>query len=305
MHPHSDNGLELDLRSGNQLFVSDGRRIALTDVGEVTRIYRIPAGWVYGGADEVRLMRPDGTSTSLVRTPERWIVSADGSRLAVVTGAALHIGRIDLSGLVVQASAPVAAGTVPVVFAGNRVVITAPASSGGFDLLDPARPADPAWNRDILAVYGQHGSGLAGLVRSAGSPAPCLALLKAVPGLPVGRLGLCAEELPPTGEGWLSPNGAWLAGTGAAGVTVLDVARAVAGNGDVVRCEVHPAVPPVWAGSVIATGDGRGEIVRCRSNGRRDNVALPAGIGPDWRLVPRLEPSVPSTGRTAGPITSA
>ncbi|HEX7743660.1 MAG TPA: hypothetical protein VF462_00125, partial [Micromonosporaceae bacterium] len=304
MTPRTENRLGLDLLSGNQLLAADGRRIALTEVGEITRIYRISAGWVYGGADEVRLMRADGTSTSLIHSAKTWIVSTDGSRLAVVTGAALHIGRIEPSGLVVQPGAAVPAGAVPVTFVGNRVVLAAPSSSGGFDLLDPARPARPAWNRDVLAVYGPHGSGLAGLVRRAGSPAPCVALLKAVPGLPVERSGRCTADLPPAGAARLSPSGAWLAGTDPTGVTFLDVARAVAGNASLIRCGVQPAVPPVWVGSTVATSDGR-NVVRCHSDGRRDELPPPDGIGPGWRLVPRLEPSAPTPPRTAGPTKPA
>jgi hypothetical protein len=97
----------------------------------------------------------------------------------------------------------------------------------------------------------------------------------------------------------------WLAGIEAEGVTIRDVARAVAGDGAAIRCGVQPAVPPVWAGSTIATADGR-DIVRCHSNGRREALTPPSGLAPDWRFVPRLEPLTQRpTARTAGSTTSA
>ncbi|HEX2771184.1 MAG TPA: hypothetical protein VHN18_01985, partial [Micromonosporaceae bacterium] len=292
-----ENKIDLDLRSGNQLWTADGKRLALTGVGEVTRIYRVPGGWVYGGAAEVRLMRPDGTSRTLIRTGDRWIVSPDGARIAAMIGDALRVGRIDDSSMVVQASAAVPAGTKPVVFAGNGVVV-ARASSSGYGLLDPARPTAPAWNRDILAVFGRHGSGLAALVRRAGRDAPCLAVLKAVPGLPVSRAGTCGGELTDATEAGLSPNGSWLATSASNGVSLVDLARAASGQPATTRCAVRPSVAPVWAGSTIVTADERG-LVRCYPNGRQEVVPPPAGIAAGWQLVPALEPApaAPATTR--------
>lgn len=303
VHPRG-NEIDLDLRSGNQLWTADGRRLALTGVGEVTRIYRVPGGWVYGGAAEVRLMRPDGTSTTLIRTGDRWVVSPDGARIAVVIGNALHVGRIDDSGMVVHASAAVPAGTEPVVFAGNGLVV-AGASSSGYDLLDPAQPTALAWNRDVLAVFGRHGSGLAALVHRAGSDAPCLAVLKAARALPVFRTGTCGGDVPDPTEARLSPNGSWLVTSDSTGVSIVDVARATSGHPATTRCEIRPSVAPAWAGSTILTADERG-LVRCHTNGRHEVVTPPAGVAPGWQLVPALQapPAAPAATR-AGRTTPA
>jgi hypothetical protein len=302
-HPRG-SGLDLDLQIGNQLWTADGKRLALTGVGEVTRIYRVPVGWIYGGDAQVRLMRPDGTSTALIGTADRWIVSPDGGRIAAVIGQALHVGRIGESGMVAQATATVPAGTEPVVFAGGRVVLAGPSSSG-YDVLDPARPTAPAWNRDVLAVFGRHGSGLAGLVRRAGAGHPCLAVLKLAPGLPLARAGTCAVDVADATQAWLSPNGAWLAATDGGGLSMIDVARVASGHPGTTRCEVRSTVTPAWDGSTLVTADERG-LVRCRTNGRQDLVAPPAGIAAGWHLVPALTaaPAAPATTQS-GPSRAA
>jgi hypothetical protein len=302
VHPR-DNEIDLDLRSGDQLWTADGKRLALTGIDEITRIYRVPGGWVYGGATEARLMQPDGTSTSLLRTADHWIISPDGGRVAAVIGDSLHVGRIDDSGMVVHASAAVPAGTEPIVFAGDHIVVAGPSSSG-YDLLNPAQPTAPAWNRDVLAVFGRHKSGVAALIRRAGSGAPCLAVLKAASGLPVAGGGTCGT-FADGAEARLSSNGAWLAAADATGVSIVDVARAASGHPATTRCAVRPSVAPVWAGSTIVTADARG-LVRCRTNGRQEVVPLPAGIPAGWQLVPALEaaPAAPAATR-AGATTAA
>jgi hypothetical protein len=299
IHPRG-SGIDLDLRSGNQLWAASGQRLALAGVDEVTRIYRVPRGWVYGSAGEVRLLRRDGTSTTLIGTGEPWIVSPDGGRVATVIGGTLHAGRIDDSGLVMHKRVTVPPGTKPIVFADERIVIAMPSS--GYDLLDPARPTVPVGNRDVLAVFGRHGSGLAGLIRPAGSEHPCLAILKSARGLPVSRAGMCAVELTDATQAWLSPNGAWLATADDTGISIVDVARATTGHPPITRCAVRPSVAPTWAGSTIVTADERG-LVRCRTNGYQDVVPLPAGIGPDWQLVPAVagQPAAaPTTTRARG-----
>jgi hypothetical protein len=303
-HPHR-NDVGVDLRSGNQLWTADGKRLALTGVGEVTRIYRVPRGWVYGGEAQVRFMRPDGGSMGSIGAGDGWIVSPDGGRIAVVVADALHVARLDDSGIAVEATAAIPAGTAPVAFAGERVVLAGP-SSTGYGLLDPARPAAPAWNRDVLAVFGQHRSGLAGLVRRAGSGTPCLAVLRAAPGLPVLHAGGCGPHLVrTTGVPRLSPDGAWLAVTDATSLSIIDVARATSGHPATKRCPVRPSVAPAWAGSVIVTADERG-LIRCRTDGRLDVVSPPAGIGSGWQVVPALTAAraVPAT-RRASPTTAA
>jgi hypothetical protein len=55
----------LDLRVGNTLWTRSGAKLRLTGVGAASRIYRVPAGWVYGDATQVWLLHADGSSLHL------------------------------------------------------------------------------------------------------------------------------------------------------------------------------------------------------------------------------------------------
>jgi hypothetical protein len=55
----------LDLRVGNTLWTRSGAKLWLSGVSGPLRVYRVPAGWVYGDTGQVRLLRPDGSSLRL------------------------------------------------------------------------------------------------------------------------------------------------------------------------------------------------------------------------------------------------
>ncbi|MFY1689730.1 hypothetical protein [Plantactinospora sp. WMMB782] len=287
--PGRDTGIGLDLRSGDQLWTSDGRRLRLDGVGEVTRIYRVPGGWVYAGARQVRFLRPDGTTVALSGEDDRWTLSTDGNRLAFQLDTTLYVARVGPTGLALTDHVEVPAGSWPVAFAGERVVLSD--SNRGYGYLDLAAPdRRPTPNPDVLAVYGTHGDGLAGLVRQERGSRLCLASLATSGGKPRPvrsggcGLGLRAEN----SGGGLTPDGRWLAARRGAEVVLVDVDGVLDGRNAVLSCPAAGAVPPVWIDDrTVATGDGE-QVVRCRTDGTRETVPLPDGVTEDWQLVPRL-----------------
>lgn len=294
--PGPENGIGLDLRVRDLLWTSDGRRLRLTGVGEVTRSYRVPTGWVYGGATNIRLLRPDGTSISLPGNDDRWVLSPDGDRIAFVVGTVLHVADLRTTGLAVRGSVDVPPAAEPVAFVGNRVAVSV--DSLGFDVLDASGAYPPVWNPDVVAVYDSRDETATGLVRRAGELRTCLAQLRRTgAGLRAEQTGACdlgldagdppgtdAGELPPR----LAPGGSWLAAPDGGGMKLVDVARAQRGEPAVVSCAVHSRVAPAWADArTVVAGDGRG-VVRCHTDGSQQVVAVPKGVGASWELVPKM-----------------
>ncbi|GAA3739330.1 hypothetical protein GCM10022225_23010 [Plantactinospora mayteni] len=294
--PGPDTGIGLDLRSGDQLWTTDGRRLSLAGVGEVTRVYRVPDGWVYAGAKQVRFLRPDGTSVALSGEDDRWALSTDGDRLAFQLDTTLYLARIGANGLALIDNVEVPAGTWPVAVTADRVVVSDGSRGYGFvDLAD--RDRQPTRNADVTAIYGVGGDGLVGLVREVGGTRRCLASLAPTSGKlrPVRSggcgLGLRAEAT----DGGLTPDGHWLAERRGAEVVLIDVDRVLAGRNGVVSCPAAGDVPPVWADDrTVVTGDDK-QVVRCRTDGTEQTVSLPDGVSEDWQLVPRL--TAPADGR--------
>lgn len=287
--PGVDTGIGLDLRVGDQLWTTDGRQLPLSGVGEVTRAYRVPSGWVYGGAKKVRLMRTDGSSVALSGEEDRWVLSPDGGRMAFVIGTMLHVADIGPEGMAVRASLDVPPGTLPVAFLGERIVISgATGASRGYDILDPVRPRNPTWNAAVAAVYGVHDGAVVGLVRRAGRS--CLAALGSrAAGLQVAHTGTCASGAPADKTvGRLAPDGGWLAEGAPNGLALLDVTRALLGQRMTAYCPVRSAVPPAWADSSTIVGADQRGAVRCRTDGSEQVVPLPPGIGDGWQFVPKM-----------------
>ena len=298
--PAVDTGVGLDLWAGDRLWTTDGRTLPLTGVGTVTRIYRVPTGWVYGGATGVRFLRTDGSSISLSGEDDRWALSPGGEQFAFVVDTVLYVARVSATGLAVRTRVDVPPGISPVAFLDRLVVITA--ESGGFDILDPDRAYQPNWNADVETVYGRHGTALAGLVRSdASDQRPCLADLRATAaGLVVDRIGTCALDLTrgTTGDR-ITPDGGWLAEPRAMDVRLVNLARAVEGQHEIVTCPVRTTVPPAWADDqTLLAADDRG-VVRCRADGSERVVPLPAGVTAQWQFVPKL-----TATEAKGPVTS-
>lgn len=287
------NGIGLDLRVGDRLWTSDGREHHLGGVGEVHRIYQVPTGWVYGGATAVRFLRPDGSSISLSGQDDRWVVSPDGQRLAFVIDTVLYVANLRATGLAVLHSLDVPPAAEPTAFVGDRVAIAV--QGQGFDVLDPAAASSPAWNPRVVAIYGGRGRNATGLIRpegggSGGASGLCVADLERTgAGLRPEAIGGCALGVPvdePAPR--LAPDGGWLAVPSSSEVSLVNVARVVRGEDAVVPCPVRSTAAPVWldARTVVVT-DGHG-LTRCRTDGSRQDVPLPEGIGAGWELVPKM-----------------
>ncbi|MDG4833502.1 hypothetical protein O7627_29960 [Solwaraspora sp. WMMD1047] len=299
--PAGDTGIGLDVRVGDRLWTTDGRQLLLTGVGEVTRIIRVPDGWVYAGASGVRFLRTDGTSVALSGEDDRWVLSPGGDRIAFVIEQVLYVARLRPSGLAVLASVEVPPATAPIALLGDRVVIQV--EGRGFDTLDPARAYQPAWNDEVTAVFGVRGDSLAALVRDAGGQAPCLAELRSTgAGLEVIRTGGCGLDLRLDGaDGRLAPGGGWLAEPTATQVALVDWDRAVAnptgtGAEQLLSCPIRASVTPTWADDqTVLSADAHG-VVRCRTDGSQQAVALPEGVGAGWQFVPRVATAPTRTG---------
>ncbi|HEY2949206.1 MAG TPA: hypothetical protein VGJ53_12550 [Micromonosporaceae bacterium] len=288
----------LDLRVGGEVWTADGRRLVLGGVGPVTRIYRTPLGWVYGGAGEVRLLRGDGTTVKLGST-DAWTLSPDGSVIAFKHGVALAVADVTASGLVPRSSVKAPPGARPVAFLDDRVVITS-ADTASHDYWKPGVAYRPTWNRKVAAVYGRSGTGGVGLVRDARANVCLGALTTAANGLQVGRTAACELGLMPAGPrrtaatgqavrtGALAPDGRSLAVPTATGYLLVDVATALSGRPAAVPC---PAIGPIaWVDVRTAIGRDQTGAVACHLDGATSPVALPDGLGEEWEFVPALAP---------------
>jgi hypothetical protein len=291
----------LDLRVGRQLWTVADRRFTLTGVGPVTRVYRVPLGWVYGGAEQVRLLRPDGTSVPMGRFGTDWLVSADGGRLAYAQGQRLVVYRLSGHGPTAGVTIALPAGARPIAFAGKHVIIGS-AGDAAYAAVAPGVAGPPAWNRDVVTVYGAVGDEVAGLVAEDDGPRRCLAALDAVRGFGIARSGLCRTGREADPKAVLAPDGRWLAEAGAECIVLLRFDRALADGRSTVPCPVVSEVPPTWVDAVTLATAEAGRVVLCRTDGTIRRVALPDGTARDWAFVPRLAaPAAPQTDAPAGP----
>jgi hypothetical protein len=160
-------GVRLDLRVGNELWTSDGRRLALSGVGAVTYVYRVPAGWVYGGtAGILRMVLSDGAPIDLHATVDAAVVSMDGERIAWSSGTpggeVLSVGQLTGTGVDTVAQTKVAAPAQPVAIVGTSVVVgkeSATGKSAGYDVWSPPDVFVPTWPLKLASVYGDAGDG--------------------------------------------------------------------------------------------------------------------------------------------------
>jgi hypothetical protein len=278
--------LGVEVRVVNRVWTATGERLLLRGSALVDQAYRTPHGLVYGNDEEIRLHREDGAVVDLVAAPGPWVVSPDGQRVATVSGVTLQVFRLGPAGLLGEpARAGVPAGTEPVSFWGDRVIISGPAGDR-FDVWDPAALYQPTWT-SLAAVYGQVDGDL--LVLVAGSGGPCLARIPAgAPRLePAG--GQCRGSLAAGDRsGWLSPTGEWLA------LPQGDRLQLVAAGGEqgelvqVATCPREERVEPVWwSDTVLLSGDHDG-AVSCDVDGSVTRLDLPGGVGRLWQFLPSL-----------------
>jgi hypothetical protein len=286
----------MDRRVGQELWTADGHRYALSEVGHVSWVHRVPAGWLYAGdTGGVRLLLSDRSSLALDIDGTDVVVSPDGARIAWLkaqTGAPfvrLSAGTLTENGVVQVVGADAPQGAEPVGFAGPRVLLRQPvdAKRYRFDFWTIGHTFSPTWVDNVSALYGEYGSnGVVGRVPVAGEE--CLALFDAdAKGLHPGQqkcgLGLTAGT-----EGALSPAGRWLAVRTASTLRVIDL-RAAFGDqpGKVVTCTAAAATgPPIWIDNkhVVATTD-RGWAV-CTTTGLGVAVDDPVLAQLAWVPVP-------------------
>jgi hypothetical protein len=196
-------GIRLDLRVGNQLWTADGRRLSLPGAGAVTWVYRVPAGWVYGGsAGTLRMLYADGAPANVDVPVDTAVVSADGQRIAWSTGQSP--GRVlefaDLSGTGVDtvAKTSLAMAAEPVAIVGSAVVVGL-SDGTGYTVWNPSDGFTEDSPVHLAGVYGDGGDGsLLGLddVADGASQGPPAASPLAAKGVKVGGSD---AELPDSG----------------------------------------------------------------------------------------------------------
>jgi hypothetical protein len=280
--PASIAGVGLDLRVGNRLLTADGRRLDLTGVGDVARVYRVPAGWIYGGAAGFQLLTQNSARVVGGGDGVDWIVSADGRRVAYVNDTMLTVAEMWQSGIVTKARVTVPLGSSPTALVGDQVLLAGKEGVGYVDVgADGA--AAPVWNPSVLGVFGARSDVAAGLVDGS-----CLAALRP------GTAGVIAEPTPvcglaePTAASSLSPQGDWLVEPTATGLRFIDVDEALAGQSVDKACAAEGVRATAWVNPITVAAAYAGGVLRCDIYGARAVVSLPDQIGKDWHLVPRL-----------------
>jgi hypothetical protein len=295
-----DPAITLDLRVGNQLWTADGRRLALPGAGDVTWVYRVPAGWVYGGTGGMlRMLALDGTEVRSWLAADAATVSQDGDEVASVSGPVgartLVLGRLSGAGVKLVATTMVSDRAVPVGFVGPSVVLGRADAAGrisAYDFWDPAGNFHPTWNDQIAGVYGATGSRLTGLVSAGpGSTEGCVSYfdLDLRTGLRRAQLGGCGLGLVAGSStmGSESPGGRWLVDQTKAGVVFVDLASpapTLAGG----YCPVLGRSAPVWEddSTVLVATDGG--LVRCGTDGVDRPIEV-SGLPVDgWDVVPAM-----------------
>ncbi len=280
--PASIAGVGLDLRVGNRLLTADGRRLDLTGVGDVARVYRVPAGWIYGGAAGFQLLTQNSARVVGGGDGVDWIVSADGRRVAYVNDTMLTVAEMWQSGIVTKARVTVPLGSSPTALVGDQVLLSGKEGVGYVDV-GADGVAAPVWNPSVLGVFGARSAAATGLVDGG-----CLVALRP------GTTGVVAEQTPvcglaePTAASSLSPQGDWLVEPTATGLRFIDVDEALAGQSVDKACAAEGVRATAWVNPITVAAAYAGGVLRCDIYGARAVVSLPDQIGKDWHLVPRL-----------------
>lgn len=295
----TDPAIKLDLRVGNELWTTDGRRLPLPGVGTVTWVDRVPAGWVYGGTSgSLRLLAADGTSVDSWMPADAATVSPDGEEVASVRDVdgsrTLLVGRLAVNGVEPVAATTIADRAVPVAFVGRSVVLGRADRSGrisAYDFWDPPAAFRPVWNDRIADVYGGTGPRLVGLVGSVpGSTGGCVSYfdLDRRLGLRPAYVGACGLGLSAgAAEAARSPSGRWLAEQTGKGLAFIDL-NAPDPSRPSAFCAVRGRAAPVWeddSAVLVATDTG---LVRCGANGQNRTIMVSGLPTTDWDLVPAL-----------------
>lgn len=288
---------ELDLVIGSRLETSGGEQQELTNVGAVEWAQRLAdgSGWLMTSATPAGRtlwwVPPNGTPPQvLLAGADAVAVAADGGQVAWRDGPNLHAAGLVGGQLVAAAQTPAPAGSAPVGFAGDSVLIRQPAQ-GGFATwrrTAGARPGPTA--RNVLGVYGELPDGrVVGLVTVGKPGRPCLALLDPARDLAPVRTG-CGPELATDGLGAISWDRRWLLLNGARKAALLVDLRTLGGT-----VTARPAGPAVVAGvawtpaGVAMHVDATGGLVRVRpdrvADGERPTASTVDGVAPGDRPV--------------------
>lgn len=295
--PTADRALEVDLRMVNRIWPPDGAPVLLSGSALVEQAYRTPYGLVYGNQLEILLRGDDDAVVELATGVGEWVLAPDGRQVAFSSGRDVVRAPLESGRLGDRSRAPVPQGTVPVMFWGERVVLSGP---DGFGLWHPAGQRQPVWTHRVAAVYGPAGDDLVVL---AGRPDDyCLTVIKAGSET-MGELDAgCAQPLPvsATEPGWLAPDGAWLAVPSGETVLLLEVeallaggeaaalAGEQAGGPEPTACPRRETVTPAWQdASTLLSADQHG-AVSCDVRGTIERRALPEQVGSRWEYVPSL-----------------
>ncbi|MEV0720397.1 hypothetical protein [Asanoa sp. NPDC050611] len=296
--PNDVASLGIDLRIGDLLWTTDGRRLDLGANGDVERAYRVPAGWIYSTNSGVFLQPVDGDPMQVAPEESRWTVSEDGRRIAVMVDGQLTVAELSREGAQRRGVINVPADSAPTALLGDRVLVSGSAAAGprGFEFVTVtgrSGVANPAWNATVSSVFGTRSDSAVGLAKAAGQQL-CLAALHPegpTKTMAVKTTKICGfehsgEDLTHT----LSPDGGWLADPDGDQLSLLSVDNALADTRSTKACAATGVGAPVWldARTVVAPYDGG--VVRCQTDGVRKLLRVPVSAGTSWALVPRLGP---------------
>jgi hypothetical protein len=234
--PLATYGVDSDLllADGN-LFTRDGHRYPL---GDARFVFGVPAGWIYQLNGAERLLRRDGTTIALPQIvveqhsfeqPPVAIVSADGQRVAWVTGTTLTAAWLAPAGLQDITSSPVPADSFAATWIGRRVVVGRSYGTGccgyrpaDYDVWDPTKGNFvPHWTADLSPVYGPVPEGVPAFALTLKTPADkksiaaCLARVDGVTGMAVTATACVAGLGYGSLMGALAPDGRHLLELGA------------------------------------------------------------------------------------------
>lgn len=281
----------VDLVVGGVIWTADGRRIPVSrEAGqEIDQVLRVPFGWLVDLGAAVRLVNDAGKVVPLPVGPA-WAVSADGERLAYSANRRLVVAKLADTGLTTLASADVAAGTVPVTFAGERLVLGATGTTGQIEGYGQwsGGTYSPQWTQGLLDVYGTAGGELVGLVPGHGGGAACLARVATATGtLHTADPAACGLVL--TGHqtsSRISPDGRWLAVAGTDAVFFYDLTTVFTQQRAAAACPMPDVQDLVWeTPQQVLAADGS-QAVRCGTDGGVERVTLPPGLPAGWQFVP-------------------
>ncbi|MFC7545156.1 hypothetical protein [Plantactinospora sp. GCM10030261] len=269
---------QVDLVVDRHLATADGLRIELPADGRVTTAHRTAGGWLVATA------RPAGRTNLWYVTRsepprpvlsglDRLVLAPDGQRAAWRTGGTLYAGTLAGAQFANPVRATVLADTDPVGFVGLAVLLRR-GSAGGYDVWTPMVGAHrPAWNRELVAVYGAlpDGQTVVAAVTVPNHRRPCLALLDN--GADLSRIATSCDVPVSATTGSVSPDGRWLLTNidperpmaHQRGTTAMVVDLTTLGGTTVKAASAGPALTgePLWTGAGTAAHlAGTGELIR-------------------------------------------